>query len=97
MLKLCGKKRVDIQILEFGQWLRVLASIVDKVVKTVGEERGGSGNSLIDAFLASDVELNKLEGFRVLSSQSNKRWGFGTTRSGNNEVGGALELLIRGD
>jgi hypothetical protein len=88
---------VNIQILEFGQWLGVLASIVDKIVKTVGEERGGSGNSLVDAFLAGDVEFNKFEGFGVLSGQSSKRWGFGTTRSGNNEVGGVLELLIRGD
>ena len=64
---------MDVQILEFGQWLGVLASIVDKVVKTVGEERGGSGNSLVDAFLASDVKFNKLEGFGMLRGQSNKR------------------------
>lgn len=97
LLKFCGKKRVDIHILEFGQRLGGLASIVDKVVKTVGEERSGSGNSLVDAFLASDVELNKLEGLGVIRGQSNKRWRFGTTRSGDNEVGGVLELLIRGD
>jgi hypothetical protein len=96
VLKFCDKKRVDIHILEFGQRLGVLASIVDKVVKTVGEERGGSGNSLVNACLASDVELNKLEGFGVLSGQSSKRWGVGTTRSSDNEVGGVLELLIRG-
>lgn len=93
--RFCGKKCVDIHVLEFGQRLRVLASIVNKVVKTVGEERGGSSNSLVDAGLVSDVELNKLEGFGVLSGQSSKCWGVGIARSGDNEVGGVLELLIR--
>ena len=87
---------MDIQILEFRQWLGVLASIVDKVVKTFREERGGSSNSRVNAFLASDVEFNKLEGFGVLRGQGNERWGFGTTRSGNNEVGGVLELIDPG-
>jgi len=91
-----GNKRIDIQILKFGQRLGILASVIDKVVKTIGEERGGSDDSLIHAFLAGDVELDKLEGFGILSGQSSQLWVVGTTRGGDNEVGGVLELLIRG-
>jgi len=45
---------IEIQVLEFGQGLRVLSGIVDEVVETVGEERGDGGDGSVNAGLAGD-------------------------------------------
>ena len=79
-----------LQVLELGQGLGVLASVVDEVVETVGEKRGSSSDGSINAGLAVDIKAEDLE-VLVLGSQ---RVEFGRILAGggNDEVAVFLEL-----
>jgi hypothetical protein len=86
------ERNKNVQLLERGVGLRVLASVVDEVVESVGKERGGSRNSLVDALLVTDVELDDLD-VGVLRGESLELGCVKAASSGDDHVGLVLGLF----